>query len=119
MNPASASFGRVATGHPTSLALTLFNPTGIDQTFSISVTKFTPSTFGGTVASIYNAGILSAGDDRITIPASVTVPANASTTLTVIVNGRLPLGEVVQGWINLDGPGSNDAHFGYYAVVGP
>ena len=118
MDPVSASFGRVPTGRPTSLTLTLFNPTGGDQTFSISVTKFAPDTFGGTVASIHNAGILSAGDDRIAVPASVTVPANASTTLTVTVKGRLALGEVVQGWINLDGPGSNDVHFGYYAVVG-
>ena len=118
MDPASASFGRVTLGHPTSLTITLFNPTGTDQTFSISVTKFTPDTFGGTVESIYDAGILSANDDRIAVPASLTVPANASTTLTVTVNGGLPPGEVVQGWINLDGPGSNDAHFGYYAVVG-
>ena len=118
MDPASASFGRVATGKPTSLTLTLFNPTGIDQTFSVSATKFTPSTFGGTVPSIYNGGTLSSSDNRITVPASVTVPANGSTTLAVTVNGRLPLGEVIQGWINLDGPGSNDVHFGYYAVVG-
>jgi hypothetical protein len=27
-------------------------------------------------------------------------------------------GDVVQGWINLDGPGSNDLHFAYYATVG-
>ena len=119
MDPASASFGRVPTGSPTSLTLTLFNPTGTDQTFSISVTRFTPETFGGTVASIYDAGVLSAGDDRIAVPASVTVPANASTILTVTVNGRLALGETVQGWINLNGPGSNDVHFGYYAVVSP
>jgi subtilisin family serine protease len=119
MEPASASFGRVPTGRPTSLTLTLFNPTGTDQTFAISVTKFTPSTFGGTVASIYDAGVLSAGDDRITVPASLTVPANGASTITVTVNGHLALGETVQGWVNLDGPGSNDVHFGYYAVVSP
>jgi subtilisin family serine protease len=114
MDPASASFGRVTHGHPTSVTITLSNPTGTDETFSISVTKFTPDTFGGTVPSIYDAGTVSAGDDRITVPGSVTVPANGSTTVTVTVSGR---GEVAQGWINLDGPGSNDLHFAYYAIV--
>jgi len=116
LDPVSASFGKVTVGHPTSVTITLSNPTGTDETFSISKTMFTPDTFGGTVPSIYDAGILSAGDDRITVPDSVTVPANGSTTLTVSVNAAH--GEVVQGWINLDGPGSNDLHFAYYAVVG-
>src|SRR5438128_3017583 len=116
LDPASASFGKVAVGHPTSLTVILFNPTGSDQTFSVSTTKFTPDTFGGTVPSIYDAGTLSAGDSRITVPSSVTVPANGSTTLTVSVNAAH--GDVVQGWINLDGAGSNDLHFAYYAVVG-
>jgi minor extracellular serine protease Vpr len=116
MDPVSASFGRVTVGHPTSVTITLFNPTGTDETFSVSVTKFTPSTFGGTVPLIYNAGTLSAGDPAITVPGSVTVPANGSTTLTVTVNAGL--GTTAQGWINLDGPGSNDLHFTYYAVVG-
>src|SRR6184192_536237 len=118
MDPVSASFGRVTLGHPTSVTITLSNPSGTDETFSVSVTKFTPDTFGGTVPSIYDAGTLSAGDDRITVPASVTVPANGSTTITVTVNGGHALGEVAQGWINLDGPGSNDLHLAYYAIVG-
>ena len=117
MDPVSASFGRVTVGHPTSVTITLFNPTGTDETFSVSVTKFTPSTFGGTVPLIYNAGTLSAGDPAITVPGSVTVPANGSTTLTVTVNAGL--GTTVQGWINLDGEGDNDLHFAYYAHVGP
>jgi subtilisin family serine protease len=119
LDPVSASFGSVTIGHPTSFTITLSNPSGTDQTFSVSKTKFTPSTFGGTVSSVYDAGILSAGDDRITLPDSVTVPANGSTTLTVTVNAGLALGTVVQGWIGLDGLGSNDLHFAYYAVVGP
>src|SRR5207248_6799617 len=86
MDPASASFGRVTVGRPTSVTITLSNPTGTDETFSVSVTKFTPDTFGGTVPSIWNAGTLSAGDDRITVPASVTVPANGSPTRTVTVS---------------------------------
>jgi hypothetical protein len=116
LGPVSASFGRVAIGHPTSVTITLSNPTGSDQTFTVSTTKFTPSTFGGTVPSVYDAGILSAGDNRISVPNSVTVPANGSTTMNVTVNSTH--GDVVQGWINLDGPGSNDLHFAYYAVVG-
>jgi hypothetical protein len=44
------------------------------------------------------------------------VPANGSATLSVTVAAGH--GDVVQGWISLDGPGSNDLHFGYYAVVG-
>src|SRR5436309_682239 len=117
MDPASASFGRVTVGHPTSITITLSNPTGTDETFSVSVTKFTPDTFGGTVPSIWNAGTLSAGDDRITVPASVTVPANGSTTLTVTVSAAM--GTTAQGWINLDGDGANDLHFAYYAAVSP
>ncbi len=117
LDPVSASFGKVTVGHPTSFTMTLFNPTGSDQTFSVSTTMFTPDTFGDTVPSIYDAGTLSAGDSRITVPGSVTVPANGSTTLTVSVNAAH--GDVVQGWINLDGAGSNDLHFAYYAVVGP
>jgi minor extracellular serine protease Vpr len=118
MDPVSASFGRVTLGHPTSVTITLSNPTGTEETFSVSVTKFTPDTFGGTVPSIYDAGTLSTGDDRITVPANVTVPANGSTTMTVTVNAGQALGEVVQGWINLDGPDSNDLHLAYYAIVG-
>jgi minor extracellular serine protease Vpr len=116
MDPVSASFGKVTVGHPTSLTITLSNPTGSDETFTVSTTKFTPDTFGGTVPSVYDAGTLSPGDDRITVPPSVTVPANGSTTMTVTVSGAH--GDVVQGWINLDGPGSNDLHFAYYAIVG-
>ena len=118
MDPVSASFGRVTLGHPTSVTITLSNPTGTAETFSVSITKFTPDTFGGTVPSIYDAGTLSAGDARISVPGSVNVPANGSAVLTVTVNNGIPSGEVVQGWINLDGPGSNDLHFAYYAIVG-
>jgi minor extracellular serine protease Vpr len=117
MDPASASFGRVTVGRPSSVTITLFNPTGTDQMFSVSTTKFTPSTFGGTVPSIFNAGTLSSGDLAITVPASVTVPHNGSTTLTVTVNA--PQGTTVQGWVNLDGPGDNDLRFAYFAHVVP
>jgi minor extracellular serine protease Vpr len=115
LDPVSASFGKVTVGHPTSATITLFNPTGSGQTFNVSVTKFIPDTFGGTVSSTFDAGTLSTGDSRITVPPSVTVPANGSTTLTVTVNAGP--GDTAQGWVNLDGAGSNDLHFAYYAVV--
>jgi minor extracellular serine protease Vpr len=115
-DPVSASFGKVALGHPTSLTITLSNPSGTDELFAVSVTKFTPSDFGGSVPLAFDAGILSAGDDRITVPPSVNVPAHGSTTLTVTVSSSH--GDVVQGWVNLDGPGTNDLHFAYYATVG-
>src|SRR5436305_522605 len=41
MDPASASFGKVTESHGTSLDITLNNPTASEQTFSVSVTKFT------------------------------------------------------------------------------
>ena len=44
MDPASASFGKVLIGHPSSLDITLYNPTGTDQTFSVSKARFTPTT---------------------------------------------------------------------------
>jgi subtilisin family serine protease len=116
LDPVSASFGKVTIGHPTSLTITLSNPSGTDEAFAISVTKFTPSTFGGTVPLAFDAGTLSAGDNRITVPGSVTVPAHGSTTLTVTVSSGH--GDVVQGWINLDGGTGNNLHFGYYATVG-
>jgi len=109
--------GKVAIGHPTSVTITLSNPTGSDETFSVSTTKFTPSDFRGTVLLIYDAGTLSSPDERITVPGSVTVPANGSTTMIVTVNSSH--GDVVQGWINLDGGGANDLHLAYYAQVGP
>src|SRR6266513_164139 len=116
MDPVSASFGKVTVGHPTPVTITLSNPSATAETFAVSKTKFSPSTLGGTVSSFYDAGILSAGDNRIIVPNSATVPASGSTTMTVTVNSSH--GDVVQGWINLDGPGSNDLHFAYYAQVG-
>jgi hypothetical protein len=117
MDPVSASFGRVSVGRGSSVTITLHNPTATPQTFAVSKLKFTPSTFGNTVPLAYNAGTITAGDDRISVPASVTVPAEGSTTLRVTVNAGI--GATVQGWINLDGPLDNDLHFAYYAHVGP
>jgi minor extracellular serine protease Vpr len=119
LNPVSASFGRVPANSPTSFVVTVFNPTGSSQSFSVSKSKFTPSTFSSAVSSIYDAGTITNTDSRITVVNSFPVPAGGSYNLTVTVNPGLSPGAVVQGWISLDGPGSNDLHFAYYAVVGP
>jgi len=119
LNPVSADFGRVPTGSPTSVVVTVFNPTGNVQNFTVSKSKFTPSTFGNTVSSIYDAGTISNGDSRISVVPSFSVPAGGSYNLTVTVTPGQSVGAVVQGWISLDGPNSNDLHFAYYAVVGP
>jgi minor extracellular serine protease Vpr len=119
LDPASASFGKISATERSSQNITLFNPTGTDQTFSVTITKFTPSDFGGTVNPVYGAGTLSPGDNRISVPASITVHANTFKALRISVNPGLPVHTVVQGWIKLHGEGNNDLHFAYYAKVGP
>jgi minor extracellular serine protease Vpr len=116
--PDSASFGNVSASNntPTSFTFAVSNTTGANQTFSIAASKFTPSTSASLVP--FDVGTTTSGDSRISFPASVTVPANGTTTLTVSVNAGLAPGTVVQGWITLTGP-SGPYHFAYYAVVGP
>jgi minor extracellular serine protease Vpr len=114
LDPVSASFGKVTAGRPTTFSITVNNPTASDQVFAVSVSKFTPDPS----LAIYNGGTITSGDNRITVPPSVNVPANGSTTLIVTVNAGQPHGTIVEGWINLDGPGTNDLHFAYYAQVG-
>ena len=118
LSPVSASFGKVPAGSPTSVVVTVFNPTGNAQNFTVSKSKFTPSTFGNTVPSIYGAGTISSADSQISVVPSFSVPAGGSYNLTVTVNPNHTNG-IVQGWINLDGGSSNDLHFAYYAHVGP
>ena len=118
LSPVSASFGKVPAGSPTSVVVTVFNPTGNAQNFTVSKSKFTPSTFGNTVPSIYGAGTISSADSQISVVPSFSVPAGGSYNLTVTVNPNHTNG-IVQGWINLDGGNSNDLHFAYYAHVGP
>jgi subtilisin family serine protease len=116
--PDSASFGRISNSVkiPTPFTFTLSNTTGASQTFSLAALKFTPSTIVSLVP--FDAGTTTSGDTRISFPASVTVPANGSATLTVSVKSGLGPGTVVQGWITLTGP-SGPYHFAYYALVGP
>jgi subtilisin family serine protease len=122
LSPVSASFGKVPTISPTSLVITVFNPTGSSQSFTVSKSKFTPDTFSGTVSSAFDAGTITSSDSRISVPSPFSVPAGGSYNLTVTVNPGLSPGAVVQGWINLTGSGGNtgnNLHFAYYAVVGP
>ncbi len=119
LSPVSASFGRVPTISSTSLVVTVFNPAGSSQNFTVSTSKFTPSTFSNTVSSAFDAGIITSGDSRISVPSSFSVPASGSYNLTVTVKPGLSPGAVVQGWINLAGTGGNNLHLAYYAVVGP
>ena len=114
--PDSASFGKISSsnGAPSSFPITVSNPTGAGQTFSLAATKFTPSTSPSLIP--FDAGTTSAGDSRISFPASLTVPANGTTTLTISVNPGLASGTVVQGWITLTGS-SGSYHFAYYAVM--
>src|SRR5437588_6723343 len=119
LSPVSASFGKVPTGSPTSVVVTVSNPTANAQNFTVNEWKFTPSTFGDTVSSIYGAGTITSGDSRISIVPSFSVPAGGSYNLTVTVNPGHSNGAIVQGWISLDGPSSNDLHFAYYAAVAP
>ena len=119
LSPVSASFGRVPTISSTSLVVRVFNPTGSSQSFTVSTSKFTPSTFSNTVSSAFDAGTITSGDSRISVPGSFSVPASGTYDLTITVMPGLAPGAIVQGWINLTGTGSNDLHLAYYAVVGP
>ena len=81
LSPVSASFGKVPAGSPTSVVVTVSNPTGNAQTFTVSESKFTPSTFGGTVSSIYGAGTITNGDSRISVvPSSRSQPGVHTTS---------------------------------------
>lgn len=82
----------------------------------------TPGAFLGrpdTMSSAFDAGIITSGDSRISVPSSFSVPASGSYNLTVTVKPGFSPGAVVQGWINLAGTGGNNLHLAYYAVVGP
>jgi hypothetical protein len=89
------------------------------QNFTVSESKFTPSTFGDTVSSIYDAGTITSGDSRVSVVPSFSVPAGGSYSLTVTINPGHANGAIVQGWINLNGPGTNDLHFAYYGHISP
>src|SRR5438477_2560339 len=117
LSPVSADFGKVPAASTHSVVITVFNPTGNAQSFTVSKSKFTPDTFGDTVSSVYDAGTITSGDPRISVVNTFSVPAGGSYNLTVTIKPGST--GIVQGWINLNGPGSNDLHFAHYAHVGP
>jgi hypothetical protein len=114
VSPVSASYGKIVASKATALTITLSNSLGTDQTFNLSATKFTPTS--NPALAPYNAGSTSAGDSRISFPATVTVLAHSSATITVWVNAGAA-GSVVQGWIQLAN-GSNTYRFAYWAYRG-
>ena len=116
LSPVAAELGQVSNGSGKSVVVTVFNPTGNTQNFTVSALKFTPSTFGNTVSSANGAGTITSGDSRVSVVPSFSVPAGGSYNLVVTINPSRTKGEIVQGWINLDGPGSNDLHFAYYGL---
>ena len=118
LSPVSAGFGKVPVGSGKSAVITVFNPTGNVQNFTVTELKFTPSTFGDTVSSLYGAGTITVGDSRVAVVQSFSVPAGGSYDLVVRINPGHGSG-IVQGWISLNGPGANDLHFAYYGVGGP
>ncbi|CAN5541695.1 hypothetical protein BH23CHL6_BH23CHL6_09090 [soil metagenome] len=118
-SPVAASFGKISGSQtrPTSLDVTLTNSTGSAMTFSIAEKRFNPSTFGiAGHTSAFDGGEVVTGDNRIDTPASITVPANGSVALRVTVRAGLP-SQVIQGWLDLDGPNANDYTLAYMAFV--
>jgi minor extracellular serine protease Vpr len=119
LSPVSVTFGKVPVGSGKSAVVTVFNPTGNVQNFTVTELKFTPSTFGEKVDPVFGAGIITTGDSRVSVVPSFSVPAGGSYNLVVTISPGHRNGDIVQGWISLNGPGSNDLHFAYYGVGGP
>ena len=115
--PVSASFGRINASktNATSMAIKVSNLTGASRTFAVEEIKFTP---GAGSVGLYGGGTTTSGDSRITTPASITVAANSSATLTITVNAGLANGTVAQGWLKLTG-GGDEYQVGYWAQVAP
>jgi hypothetical protein len=88
-------------------------PTNVDYALKPDVTSVGVNVLNS--ITCVNKGPDCPGDG--TVPSTVTVPANGSTTLTVTVSGGLTPHSIVQGWINLHGEDNNDLHFAYAAQV--
>lgn len=116
LSPVAAELGQLSNGSGKSVVVTVHNPTANAQNFTVTELKFTPSTFGNTVSSANGAGTITTGDSRVSVVPSFSVPPGGSYNLVVTANADRVKGEIVQGWINLDGPGTNDLHFAYYGV---
>lgn len=116
--PASASFGRVDASRVISrpYTITLHNRSASAVTLAATATRFTPSS--DATLRAYGAGSTSTGDARITYPSVVSVPANGSTSFTIVLKGGQALGSVVQGWITFSG-GGRSYRVAYWAHVSP
>jgi subtilisin family serine protease len=114
--PTSAAFGKTSGSQTqsTSMQITLTNSSDQDVTFDVTEMEFTPNSFGTHPAGT-GAGTIDEGDDDITTPARVTVPANGTATLRVTVAAGYT--GVVQGWLDLDGPGEADYSVAYMAIA--
>lgn len=113
--PVSASFGKVSASktNGTQYTLTLTNPTGADQTFTIGSSRFAPDGYW----AVYASGTIGGADGRLEIPSSVTVPAHGTAAVTVGIKPGLANGTIVQGWLDFDG--ASDYHVAYFAEVAP
>jgi minor extracellular serine protease Vpr len=120
-DPVSASFGKIDASRnvPTSISIAVTNTGSSSVTFDVTAWKFTPAP--GNLGALYNGGTTSAGDSRISFPPTFTVDAGATKPLTISVKAGLPLGTIVQGWIQLtprEAPGG-PYHLAYWAEVAP
>ena len=99
IEPSTLSFGVIASSLPSVLL------------------KFT--NFGATAVSLRLAVQANTGDARasVTAPTTVNVPANQSTTVTVSMQGRLPLAGQYDGIISITGGGVN-LRVPYFYIVG-
>lgn len=115
--PVSASFGKISSSNnnPATLSITVRN-SGPADTFSLTAARFVPAT--GAAGVVYAAGTRVAGDNRISFPASLTLGADGTASLTLTVLPGLAQGTVVQGWITLTSP-SQSYHLAYWAQVAP
>ena len=116
--PVSASFGRISGSQTQATATTIeiTNLTGTGRTFAVEELRFNLAS--GTLGTRWGGGTTASGDVRISTPASITVPAGGSASLTISVAAGLPHGSVVQGWLRLTG-GGDEYQLAYWAQVAP
>ncbi len=116
--PVSASFGRISGSQTqaTATTITLTNLTGTDRTFAVEELRFNLAS--APLGTRWGGGTTASGDGRISTPASITVPAGGSASLTISVAAGLPHGSVVQGWLKLTG-GGDEYQLAYWAQVAP
>jgi len=120
--PTSASFGRISGSRTaaTPMTIQLRNLTGASQTYTVDELRWNPA--AGALGATFGGGTTSSGDNRITTPATITVPANGTANLRITVNANLARGTIVQGWLTFDAPGGEaselyEYQLAYWAMV--